>query len=127
MNNISYITKEFITKDSLEKILKLANLKYNLGGIKPFENYWVPNKKNKTLLVIDINDVNEFGESETEKEALREFESADVTLPFANAHVLDVEYNNYKILNLFEAAFIKLYPDALYYDDEKDSFIKLNI
>ena len=40
---------------------------------------------------------------------------------------LDVEYNNYKILNLFEAAFIKLYPDALYYDDEKDSFIKLNI
>ena len=39
MNNISYITKEFITKDSLEKILKLANLKYNLGGIKPFENY----------------------------------------------------------------------------------------
>ena len=103
MNNISYITKEFITKDSLEKILKLANLKYNLGGIKPFENYWVPNKKNKALLVIDINDVNEFGESETEKEALREFESADVTLPFANAHVLDVEYNNYKILNLFEA------------------------
>lgn len=81
MNNISYITKEFITKDSLEKILKLANLKYNLGGIKPFENYWVPNKKNKALLVIDINDVNEFGESETEKEALREFESADVTLP----------------------------------------------
>ena len=46
MNNISYITKEFITKDSLEKILKLANLKYNLGGIKPFEirkikHYWL--------------------------------------------------------------------------------------
>ena len=78
-------------------------------------------------MVIDINDVNEFGESETEKEALREFESADVTLPFANAHVLDVEYNNYKILNLFEAAFIKLYSDVLYYDDEKDAFIKLNI
>lgn len=127
MLTLSKILAQKIGNNHLEKILKLANLKYNLGGIKPFENYWVPNKKNKALLVIDINDVNEFGESETEKEALREFESADVTLPFANAHVLDVEYNNYKILNLFEAAFIKLYPDALYYDDEKDSFIKLNI
>ena len=127
MLTLSKILAQKIGNNHLEKILKLANLKYNLGGIKPFENYWVPNKKNKALLVIDINDVNEFGESETEKEALREFESTDVTLPFANAHVLDVEYNNYKILNLFEAAFIKLYPDALYYDDEKDSFIKLNI
>ena len=127
MLTLSKILAQKIGNNHLKKILKLANLKYNLGGIKPFENYWVPNKKNKALLVIDINDVNEFGESETEKEALREFESADVTLPFANAHVLDVEYNNYKILNLFEAAFIKLYPDALYYDDEKDSFIKLNI
>lgn len=79
------------------------------------------------ILVVDMNDVNEFGESETEKEVLWEFESADVSLPFANAHGLDVEYNNYKILNLFEAAFIKLYPDVLYYDDEKDAFIKLNM
>ena len=87
MDNISYITNELITKEKLANILEVAGLKYKLGGIEPFENFWVSDKKNKAILVANINDVNENGESETEKEALREFELAEAILP-ANGHIL---------------------------------------
>lgn len=125
MDTISYITNELITKEKLEEILKLAGLKYELGGYEPYENFWVPDKKNKAILVVNINDLNENGESETEKEALREFETGEVILPIVNGHVLDVEYANYNVLNSFETAINKLYPEAYYYDDKLNEFIKL--
>lgn len=124
MDNISYITDVLITKDKLEMILKTAGLKYELGGIEPFENFWVADKKNKAVLVANINDVNENGESETEKEALKEFEFAEVTLP-ENGHILDVEYADYAVLNAFENALKSLYPEAHYYDEKRNEFIKL--
>ena len=42
MDTISYITNKLITKEKLEEILKLAGLKYELGGYEPYENFWVP-------------------------------------------------------------------------------------
>lgn len=126
MDIISYITNEIITKEKLEKIFEKANLKYKLGGYEPgYENFWVSDKKNRAILVIDINDVNENGESITEKESLREFETGEVVLPIINGHVLDVEYSNYKVLNTFEEAIKSLYPEAYYYDDKRNKFIKL--
>ncbi len=125
MDNISYITNELITKEKLEKILDASGLKYELGGSKPYENFWVADKNKNAVLVANINDVNENGESETEKEALREFETGEVDLPIANCHVLDVEYANYSVLNTFEEVIKKLYPEAYYYDDKRNKFIKL--
>ena len=124
MDNISYVTKELITKEKLEEIFKTAGLKYVLGGIEPYENFWVPDKKNKAILVANINDINEKGESETEKEALKEFEIIEVVLP-ANSHILDVEYSDYNILCLFEDAIKKIYSEVYYYDDKLNKFIEL--
>lgn len=124
VDNISYITNYLITKEKLAKILDVAGLKYELGGIEPFENFWVADKKNKAILVVNINDVNENGESETEKEALKEFELAEAILP-DNSHILDVEYADYAVLNKFEKALKSLYPESYYYDDERNEFIKL--
>ena len=124
MDNVSYITKELITKEKLETILITAGLKYELGGIAPYENFWVADKKNKAILVANINDVNENGESETEKESLKEFELIEVVLP-DNSHILDVEYSDYSVLNAFEKALKSLYPEAHYYDDKRNEFIKL--
>ncbi len=123
-DNITYVTNELITKEKLEIVFKTACLKYKLGGIEPYENFWVADKKNKAILVVNINDVNENGESETEKEALKEFELVDAILP-KNGHILDVEYSNYSILNSFENALKSLYSELYYYDDKKNEFIKL--
>lgn len=125
MDNISYITQELITKEKLEKILEIAGLKYELGGSKPYENFWVADKNKKAILVVNINDVNENGECEMEKESLREFENGDVVLPIINGHILDVEYADYGTLNKLEIAIKELYPEAYYYDDKRNQFIKL--
>ncbi len=125
MDNISYITNELITKEKLEKILEIAGLEYELGGSKPYENFWIADKNKKAILVVSINDVNDNGESETEKEALREFENGDVILPIVNGHILDVEYADYGTLSKLEIVIKKLYPEAYYYDDKQNQFIKL--
>ena len=124
MDNISYITKELITKEKLVEIFKIAGLKYELGGIEPYENFWVPDKKNKAVLVVNINDVDENGESETEKESLKEFEIIKAVLP-TDSHILDVEYSDYKILKVFEDAIKKIYAEVYYYDDKLNKFIEL--
>ena len=41
--------KRLITKEKLEEILKLAGFKYELGGYKPYANFWVPDRKNKAI------------------------------------------------------------------------------
>ena len=124
MDNISYVTKELITKEKLEEIFKMAGLKYELGGIEPYENFRVAYKKNKAILVTNINDVIENGESLTQKEALKEFEFIEALLP-ENGYVLDVEYADYGVLNIFEKALKNLYSEVYYYDDKRNAFIKL--
>ena len=125
MQCISFVTRDLITKEKLEEILKLAGFKYELGGYKPYANFGVPDRKNKAILVIDINEVDEYGDSQSEKEALREFKNADMELPIVNGHILDVEYDNYRVLDAFEKAIKELYTEVFYYDDILNKFIKL--
>ena len=39
MQCISFVTRDLITKEKLEEILKLAGFKYELGGYKPYANF----------------------------------------------------------------------------------------
>lgn len=126
MTLTSFITNELITKEKLEEILTLANLTYELGGYEPEDEcFWVFDEDKDPLLVAYINDVNENGESNNEKESLREFKYAEVTLPIENGHALDIEYSDLRTFKAFINAVKILYPEAYYYNDFKDKFIKI--
>lgn len=125
MNIISFATKELITKVELEEIFNNAGLNYKLGGVFPFEEFWIPDNDDKAIFIVYINDLDEKGFSNTESEFLKDFNNLNIRLPKLYKHILCIESRNAKIFDKFVSSLLKLYPEVYYYDDKKDEFIKL--
>lgn len=116
------LSEKFIGKDDIVKILDECGFKYVYGHND--ENIWVSDN-DEDAMIIEINNIDEFGFSMCDKENLEELKYSKNPLPINNPHCFTIEHDNAFMFKTVLKKIAKLDPNAFVIHETKDKYISI--